>query len=465
MSFYRTTRTVFVIPVFLLTFSTLVQGFLQADEKPNLVFIIADDCTFREIGCYGGQAHTPNIDKLATEGMQFERCFQTAPMCSPTRHNIYTGLYPVKSGAYPNHTRAYDHVKSIVHYLQPLGYRVILSGKTHINPPSVFPFEKLKGKGGNNPDMAAINTLFEESANDGKPFCLFACSNEPHSPWDKGDASRYPPKDIKLPPYIVDTPVVRENFSRYLAEVTYYDSQVGEIVEMLDKHGLTENTLLMVVSEQGNSFPFAKWTCYDSGLQSAMIVRWPGKVKPGVRTRAMVGYVDVTPTFVEAAGGEPVEGLDGRSFMAVLKGETDQHNSYSYGIMTTRGIINGSDAYAIRSIRGFKYKLIRNLNHETKFTNACSKADYFQSMVEKAKAGDKTAERLVNAYHFRPPVELYQIEEDPLEQNNLAADPAYAKVVQRLSGKLDEWMQEQGDEGVATELKAKERQGNKRNKK
>ena len=100
---------------------------------PNLVFIIADDRTFRDIGCYGGQARTPHIDGLAKEGMRFTRCFQTAPMCSPTRHNIYTGLYPVKSGAYPNHTFAKDGTKSIVHYLKPLGYRVALSGKKHIS--------------------------------------------------------------------------------------------------------------------------------------------------------------------------------------------------------------------------------------------------------------------------------------------------------------------------------------------
>ena len=110
-------------------------------QKPNFVFIIADDCTFDDIGCYGGPAFTPNIDQFATEGMMFTQAFQTAPMCSPTRHSIYSGLYPVKSGAYPNHAHAYDHVKSIVQYLKPLGYRVALSGKKHIGPDSVYPFE------------------------------------------------------------------------------------------------------------------------------------------------------------------------------------------------------------------------------------------------------------------------------------------------------------------------------------
>lgn len=437
----------------------------ESPGTPNIIFIIADDCTFRDIGCYGGQAYTPNIDQLSTEGMKFTNCFQAAPMCSPTRHNIYTGLYPVKSGAYPNHTRAYDHIKSIAHYLKPVGYRVIQTGKKHFNPAKVFPFEYFPKNKNKFPDIAAIDKLFAECKSSKMPFCLFACSNSPHSPWTEGDASRYPPKDIKLPPYIVDTPVLRENFSNYLAEVTHFDSQVGSILTSLKNHELDNNTLVMVVSEQGNSFPFAKWTCYDSGLQSAMVVRFPGRVKPGVISDALVEYVDVCPTFIDLANAEEIDGLDGKSFLPVLMGDEVSHKNFVYGIMTTRGIINGSNAYAIRSVRDKKFKLIKNLNHETKFTNACSKSDYFQSMVKKANLGDEDAKQLVNAYHYRPEVEFFDIQSDPLELNNLASDPAYKPEIERLSGELEKWMSSQGDEGVVTELKAHERQKSKRNKK
>jgi N-sulfoglucosamine sulfohydrolase len=443
------------LPFFILSLALICAAFA---EKPNMVFIIADDCTFRDIGCYGGQAKTPHIDKLATEGMLFNRCLQAAPMCSPTRHNIYTGIYPVKSGAYPNHTRVYPEVKSIVHHLQPLGYRVTQTGKTHIGPREAFPFENMGGK---NPDMAYIDKLFGETAKakGERPFCLFACSNEPHSPWDKGDASVYPPEKVKLPPYIVDTPEMRDAFSRYLAEITYYDSQVGEILGMLDKHGLRENTMVMVVSEQGNGFPFAKWTCYESGLQSAMVVRWPGKVKAGSVTDAMVEYVDITPTFVDIAGGEPVAPVDGRSFLPVLKGEACSHKEYAYGIMTTKGIINGTPEYPIRSVRDSRYKLILNLNHGVKFTNACTQSKEFRSMVAKAEGGDELAKQLVHAYHWRPEVEFFDLEKDPLEMQNLAGKPEYAERIAHLRKKLDAWMEDQGDLGMETEMRAKERQG------
>lgn len=434
----------------------------QAADRPNLVFIMADDLTYRDLGCYGGQAHTPNINRLATEGMKFNRCFQAAPMCSPTRHNIYTGLYPVKSGAYPNHTYAKTGTKSIVHYLKPMGYRVALSGKSHIGPREVFPFEHSGQK--NNPDMSRIDVLMAESVEAGTPFCVFACSNEPHTPWNKGDASRYPPAKVELPPYIADTPVVRENFSRYLAEITYFDDQVGQILGLIDKHELRDDTLVMVVSEQGNAFPFAKWTCYGHGLQSGMIVRWPGMVEPASQTDALVEYVDVLPTFVTAAGGTPATVLDGKSLLPVLTGQTDQHKQFVYGIMTTRGIINGTSSFPIRSIRDERFRLIWNLNHKVKFTNACTQSPLFQSMIEAADAGDRTAARLVDAYHFRPEFELFDCDADPLEMNNLAHDPEHSKVVKRLKAGLDEWMTAQGDEGVQTELDAIFRQGRNRGK-
>ena len=421
------------------------------NSQPNLVFIIADDCTFRDIGCYGGQAKTPHIDRLAREGMKFENCFQAAPMCSPTRHNIYTGLYPVKSGAYPNHTFARPGTRSIVQYLKPLGYRVALSGKTHIGSRKVFPFEY---SGRKNPDMQAVEKLFAECRESETPFCLFACSNEPHSPWDKGDASVYPPEKIRLPPYIGDTPKVRQDFSRYLAEVSYFDSQVGQIDNLLKKHNLQENTMLVVVSEQGNGFPFAKWTCYGNGLQSAMVVRWPGKVTPGSTTEALVEYVDIAPTFVEAAGGQPAAQLEGKSLLPLLQQKTDEHKSHVYGIMTTRGIINGTDVYPIRTIRDRNFRLIWNLNHKEKFTNACTQSAHFQSVVAAAESGDPHAKGIVQRYHFRPEFELYDCRNDPLEMKNLAGDPAHKSIQADLRNRLNDWMKEQGDLGVQTEIEA-----------
>jgi N-sulfoglucosamine sulfohydrolase len=445
--------------------SCLLPGNCHAEQekaaRPNFLFIIADDCTYRDIGCYGGQAHTPNIDALARQGMRFTRSFQAAPMCSPTRHNIYTGIYPVKSGAYPNHTFVKPGTRSIVNYLKPLGYRVALSGKTHIQPRSIFSFEYSAEK--NNPDMKVIDRFLGECRQSKTPFCLFACSNEPHSPWNKGDASRYDPAKVTLPPYFVDTPETRHNFSNYLAEITYLDGQVGECLRLLEKHQVSDNTLVIFTSEQGSGFPFAKWTCYDNGLQNALIASWPGKIKPGQVSDAMIEYVDVVPTFVSAAGGKPAQVLDGKSYLPVLLGQAKEHKKHVYGLHTTRGIINGNDFFGIRSIRGEKYKLILNLTPEVRFQNACTKNIVFRSWEEKAKTDADAADK-VKRYRHRPGVELYDLSSDPLEWKNVAEDPKFADIKNDLQTRLLAWMKSQGDQGQQTELDALQHQNRNRNK-
>jgi N-sulfoglucosamine sulfohydrolase len=445
-----------LIPIFALLAFLCGQA-NAAETKPNLLLIIADDCTYRDLGVYGGQAKTPHLDRLAAEGMKFTRCFQAAPMCSPTRHALYTGLYPVKSGAYPNHTMAYDWVKSIAHYLQGAGYTTHLSGKTHINPASVFPFDYTKRAGDNNPDPAAFAAVLRDGAQSKKPFLFIAASNEPHTPWDKGDPSQYPPASLKLPPVLVDSPDTRAGFSKYLAEITYFDSQVGELLALLDQSGQRDNTLVIVLSEQGNSFPFAKWTCYDAGLQSGCIARWPGKVKPGSVSDALVEYVDVTPTFLEAAGVEHPAILDGRSFAPVLTGAATTHKTHVFGLQTTRGIINGSDHYGIRSVRDVRYRYVRNLTPDATFQNAATKEPTFKTWEKMAAAGDANAKRLVHDYQHRPAEELFDCEADPWNRHNLANDPKFAAQLATLRAQLDGWMKQQGDAGQATEMKALER--------
>lgn len=447
-----------VLVAFLVVISycaSMSHGLRAGGGQPNIVFILADDCTFRDIGCYGGQGLTPHIDQLAKQGMLFRSCFQSAPMCSPTRHNLYTGIYPVKTGAYPNHTFAYDGTHSIAHYLKPLGYRVALSGKRHIAPKSVFPFEYLAGA--KNPNFTRVEEFLDSCLKVNRPFCLFLCSNEPHDPWTLGDVSKYDAATLKLPPNFIDTEVTRREYVKYLAEVGYFDSQVGKAMALLSKKGLEGNTLVIVASEQGSIFPFAKWTCYDSGLQSAMIVRWPSQVEAGAKSDALVEYTDVVPTLIEVAGGTSPEELDGKSFLPVLRGKAKEHKDYVFGEMTTRGIKHGSTHFGIRCVRSKKFKYIINFTPEVEFQNVCTHKDFFQSWVKKAESDSKAA-RLVKRYRWRPAVELYDVLNDPFEMINLAGGADYQEVEKQLRAELLAWMQACGDQAQQTELKAKQRQ-------
>jgi len=434
------------------------------NAKPNVLLIIADDQTWRDSGCYGnGDVKTPNIDRLAAEGMRFARAFTATAMCAPTRQQLYTGLFPVRNGAYPNHSKVYPGTKSLVHHLKALGYRVGLCGKTHFGPRESFPFETVNRK-----------NLAEFVGRDkAQPFCLVYCSNSPHLPWTAGDAGAYDPAKLTLPPYLVDTPETRAALCKYYAEITDFDREVGECMKLLTGAGAEEGTIFLYTSEQGAQMPHGKWTCYDVGLHVGLVVRWPGRVKPGSVAQAMVQYVDVAPTLVEAAGGEPTKidtgrpdahgdrGFDGRSFLGVLLGRTDKHQEAVYGVHTTRGIIAGSECYPVRSVRTETHKYIWNPNHQTQFHNVLIASDtggYWSSWVAKAKT-DPQAAKLVEMYHTRPAEELYDLRRDPYELNNLAADPKLAELKASLRKKLDAWMTQQGDLGNATEMKARERQG------
>jgi uncharacterized sulfatase len=203
---------------------------------------------------------------------------------------------------------------------------------------------------------------------------------------------------------------------------------------------------------------------YDTGIRTAFVARWPKRIKAGSITDAMVQYVDVTPTLIEAAGGRAVEGLDGFSFLPVLSGREKSHRDFTYGVQTTRGIIDGSECYPIRSIRSATHKYIMNLNHKAQFHNLVTErgnGGFWRSWIEKAKT-DADAARKVGMYMRRPAEELYDLERDPCELNNLAGHAKFRPLMDSLQKRLLAWMEQQGDKGIETEMLALERQGRKK---
>lgn len=426
----------------------------QNGHKPNFTLFIADDCSYYDLGVYGSKdSRTPNIDKFATEGMLFTKCYQAAPMCSPTRHNLYTGIWPVKTGAYPNHTAAKEGTKSIAHHLKGAGYRVALVGKTHIQPKSVFPFEYIPLLKNRELNFAAMDTFMTACIKSGTPFCMIVASNQPHTPWNKGDASSFDATKVKLPPFYVDIRETREEFCKYLAEVNYMDGEFGKTLNLIDDHRQKDNTVVVYLSEQGNSLPFAKWTCYDAGVHSACIIRWPSKVRAGSVSTSLIQYVDITPTFVDIAGVKPAGKMDGKSFLPTLLNPELSHGNYAFSLQTSRGIFDGPEHYGIRSVTDGKYRYIINLTPETAFDCAMTKGALFQKWTEAARTDEK-AKNLVSSYRFRPAIEFYDVDTDPYCMTNLAQKPGYQKLVKRFDKELRKWMAYCGDKGQATEMEA-----------
>ena len=436
-------------------------------RPPNVVLIIADDMSWHDSGAYGNRrVPTPNIDRLAREGMLFRRAFQSTAMCAVTRQQLYTGLDPMRSGAYPQHSWVRAGTMSVFHYLRSLGYRVGLTGKTHVGPAEAFPYEYLgdpedpRTQGTGDRDLPAVDLEAAEVfvARDARqPFFLVVASHNPHGPWTLGDATRFAPARIEVPAYLADTPGIREALARYYGEITVLDDEVGQVLAMLERQGVADRTMVVFTSEQGSSVPFAKWTLYDAGVRTQLIVRWPRRVAPGTTSEAMISYADVTPTLVEVAGGAPVGGLDGRSFMPVLSGASSMHRAFVYGIHTNFGIIGG-EPYPIRSVRSDRYKLIRNLMPAATFRNALTNTQRSGGLMREwaaaARGGHRFAAERISSYAARPALELYDMRTDPFEMRNLAADPALADVRRALGDELDRWMAQQGDTGIAAELDA-----------
>ena len=441
---------------------------INKSQQPNILFFIADDMTSIDCEPYGNKdVKTPNLAKLAKEGITFDNMNNATAMCGPTRQSLYTGIFPVKNGSYPNHAQVYDNIISIVQHFKKIGYRVALIGKQHYAPMANFPFEYLGGRNSDNGNGQDIELLDAEkwiNKDKSKPYLLIVATNQPHGPWTRGNPKQYDASKLTIAPYMVDTDMTRESLTKYYAEITYADSLVGNCMKMVDNSIKKDNTMMLFASEHGSSMPFAKWTCYNMGLKAAFIVRWPTMIKPTTRTNILAQYIDVVPTLYEVAGGNPDDlrgnkeqtlRLDGKSFYSTLIGKQKEVREYVYGVQTTRGIKNGSDSYPVRSIQNHEYKLIWNLNYKEPFLSSASqpKNKLYEGWLKSTKTNAKQADH-AKLYRNRPEFELYDIKNDVYELNNLANDNSLATIKIKLLSELKKWMQDQGDEGKKTESKA-----------
>jgi N-sulfoglucosamine sulfohydrolase len=404
--------------------------------RPNLVLFVGDDHDLYFTGCYGNNhVRTPHLDRLAAEGLRFTNAFTATAMCTPSRSMLYTGLFPHRNGAHPNHSTVREGVRTLPSYLQDLGYRVALAGKTHVKPPEQFAFEYL--------ERDEVDAWLAEVA--GQPFCLIIGSKEPHTPHATGgyDAARVP-----VPPFLVDTPETRQRIADYCTDVSLMDDEIGEILSQLDARGIDDNTLFIYASDHGAPLPFGKWTLYDSGLRVPVVARWPGVIRPGTVTDGMIQFVDVLPTFIELVGGTPPSDLDGRAFTHLLTRPRRGHHDRIYGAHTHEGVRNGG-TYPSRAVRTERWKYIVNLTPENAFTNNITAGWrgfdlMWNSWQEKAKTDEFAAER-TRLYQHRPLEELFDIQRDPFELNSRAEESHLRRTKKRLRAELRAWMVQQND--------------------
>lgn len=285
---------------------------------------------------------------------------------------------------------------------------------------------------------------------DSQPFCLVAGLVVPHVPWTVGDPGHFDPDTLALPPYLADTPQTRKDYAKYLAEIEILDQQVGIILKTLDEAGKAENTIVVFTSEQGAQFPGCKWTNWEQGVHTGLVIRWPQHIQAGQRTDAMVQYADVLPTLLDAAGVDfGTEAFDGSSFLHVLRGERDEHREYAYFMHNN---VPEGPPYPIRSIRDQQFHYIHNLTPDETYIErhlfgVVEHNPYWVTWTY-AAADDPHTYEMVHRYVNRPEEELYFTPDDPNELHNIADDPQHSGIKEKLKNELQRWMTAQGDPGT-----------------
>ncbi|MEW6303626.1 MAG: sulfatase [Verrucomicrobiota bacterium] len=432
----------------------------HAAQRPNFILFIADDLAWDDVGAYGHKTiRTPNIDKLAREGMRFDRAFLTCSSCSPSRSSIITGRYPHNTDAEQLHWPLPAVHVTFVELLKSAGYWTASAGKWHLGEaakqkfdvvkeadPSGFQLaagaKQIKAKGDQSGCIDWLPTLRDRPKD--KPFFLWLAALDPHRDYEPNSIPQpYRPEDIVLPPYLPDHPDVRKDLALYYDEITRLDGFVGQVLEELDRQGERDNTFVLFISDNGRPFPRDKTTLYDSGIKTPWIVRWPGNVTPETVCRQLVSSVDIAPTMLELAGVKIPASFEGRSFSPLLKDPRRSIRQYVYAER------HWHDYEAqLRAIRSPRYKYIRNAYPEAPNSPPADavRSLTYRAMQQLRDANKLTPEQMACFLKPRPVEELYDLDSDPFELKNLAGSVHHAKTLAQLRDALFAWQRATNDE-------------------
>lgn len=420
-------------------------GRCQAQVPPNIVFIIADDIGYNDFGCYGNNVKTPNIDRIASQGMIFANFFLTASSCSPSRASIISGRYPHNTGAAELHMPLPANIVTFPEILKNAGYFTAASGKWHLGEAAKKGFYKVDDNNKNIGVGGASswqNTIRECPAD--KPFFLWLAAKDAHRPWESNDFAGYNDvKSITIPPYYEDSPVTKEDMANYYDEITRFDHYVGIVEKELKNKGVLDNTIIVITSDNGAPFPRAKTRLYDSGLQSPLIIFGNRYVKQGAICNMLVSAIDIAPTLLAFAGIRPEDNFQGKIFLKLFQNPAKQFRNYVFGEH------NWHDYKAFeRSVRtkDFLY-IINRLPH---LSNAGAadvvESNAYQELRNLNAAGKLRPSQQDPFVAHRLPEELFDCKTDPFQLKNLALEPGRKKQLKKMRAVMKKWEKQTEDE-------------------
>lgn len=451
----------------LLCFAVMFSAGFTHAAQPNILLIVSED-NGPELGCYGDvYARTPTLDKLADEGIRFNRAFVAQAGCSQSRASFLTGLYPHQHGQIGLATwgfRMYrEDTPNLPRSLKVAGYRTGIIGKLHINPESAFPFDfhEIPAANFSRKDLSNYanyaGTFFQAAD---EPFFLSVNYPDAHDPWirqvDGLPKSPQTGSEVKAMAYMgIDPPEMREMVADYYNCISRLDSLIGDLLSTLEQSGKAENTIVIYIGDHGADMLRGKRTSYEGGVRVPMIMRWPNQIKPHVQ-EALVSTVDLMPTVLEAAKASPVAGLPGRSLQPLMSGEPVTWRNHLFTEYHTHAA--APNYHPQRAVRNDQYKLIENLLPDTlnpDYANTIRKLEAdatsrgekgFSGGLHKAIANAPSEVAAAYAMMETPPrFELYDLQNDPYEFHNLATSPEHAATLVDLQDQLTHWREQTKD--------------------
>lgn len=427
-----------------------------AETRPNILWLIIEDVG-PDFGCYGNTlVATPHLDQLAQEGGMYRRAFATASVCSPSRSAFMTGVFQTRFGAetHRSHrTAAYPRpadVRLITERLREAGY---FTANLRELPPELG-FKGTDKTDWNFHDDGKAFAGHRWSDLKGKqPFYAQLNFAETHRPYHPATHHAVDPARVTLPPYLADDPIIRADWAAYLDELARVDAKVGQVLALLEREGLRENTVVFLFGDHGREDFRGKYYAYEQGFSVPLIIRWPRAVRPGSVHDSLVSLLDVTATSLALAGVNPA-GLDG----VPLFGADARPRTFVYG--ARERIDDTPDR--VRTVRDARFKYLRNFEPERPYLQRMAYAEVTNPAYNRMRAlfaaGQLTPEQAKFMAPHRPTEELYDLERDPYELHSLVDDPAHRADLERLRGVLAAWLKETHDETKRPEDPAEVRQ-------
>ncbi len=429
-------------------------------DKLNILLFTADDLGCDSLGCFGSNAPdiSPNLDAFAAEGMRFSHGHVNVAICMPSRNVLNTGRYSYNNGGM-GFFHAFEDTPTIIETLSDAGYMTGLLGKVnHSTPKDSITWDFSRDQEdlgfGRSPQKygAYCKEFFENCKSAGNPFYFMVNSHDPHRPFynpDEGPnggaevpSRLYSPDEIEVPGFLPDLPLIRKELSWYYNSVRRLDDTFGAVMNALEEAGLRDNTLVAFLSDNGMAVPFAKCNAYLASTRTPWLVRWPGVAKEGATCSELMSGIDFLPTALNAIGMPALDGVDGQSFVPLLRGEKQEGREHVFTQIDSKA---GGAATPMRCVQDHQFGYIFNMWVRDDYRYRNNNEGLTMHAMEEAAPGNPDIAERVRMFRYRVPEELYDLEHDPNCLKNLIDDPEYSAKADEMRAILQAQMQETND--------------------